>query len=125
MNVQSDKDVGALRDIHLTIDALSKQVARLKSKADQIKSGRVKPTERQVADHAIIRYLERIEGVDIEAAKARIRAYTEACSTTGVRGILLHPDGNMVVTNRAGLIVTVLPPGATNPHESKDWEPDQ
>jgi hypothetical protein len=123
MTLQSDKAVGELRDIYLTIDALGKQMARLKSKADAIKNGRTKPTERQVADHAIIRYLERVEGVDMEAVKSRIRLYTEACATTGVRGIFMHPDGNQIVTNRAGLIVTVLPPGAITPHESKDWEP--
>jgi hypothetical protein len=118
----SDKDVGNLRDLNLALDAVMKQGARLRSQIDRLRNSRINPTERQCADHAIIRFMERVEGVDIEAVKARLRAYTEQCSKTGVRGIMMHPDGNQVVTNRAGLIVTVLPPGTTSGYESKDWD---
>lgn len=116
----SDTVIAELKDIGQQEAVLGAQLARLRSRREKIIAGRVKPTERQISEHALIRYMERIEGLDLEAVKSRARAYVLQCQETGVPGIFLHSTGIQVVTNRHGLIVTFLPPGERMPYPSKD-----
>jgi hypothetical protein len=108
----ADTDVSALRDIGLLEDVLGKQLARLRSKRERIFRNRTPLNERQITDHAIVRYLERVGGIDMEAAKARIREFVGDCTPTDVKGILRHPTGVQVVVSTRGLVVTILPEDA-------------
>lgn len=112
-NALPDSDVAELRDIGLMEDALGKQMSRLKAKRDNIlRKQAMVSAELQVTDHAIVRYLERVEGYDVEALKSRVRGYLKETAATGVKGVYLHPQGQQVVVSARGLIVTVLPPGS-------------
>lgn len=56
-----------------------------------------------VSDHAVLRWLERVQGLDIEAARKRIRrevalAVKLGASSTTVDGIVFHLSGDTVVT---------------------------
>ena len=118
----TDSVMAELKDIGQEEGVLGRQLALLHRRREYLLRSRIKPTERQVADHAIVRFIERVDGVDLEAIKSRIRAYAEECSPTGVNGILRHPSGTRVVTNVHGLIVTILPPGEDDDYPSKDFE---
>jgi hypothetical protein len=75
-------------------------------------------SKRPVTDHALVQYLNRVEGYDIEAAKDRLRAYLEASQPTAINGIHRHPvSRHQVVVSKAGLVVTVLPADAPT-HET-------
>lgn len=63
------------------------------------------PDKCPVSDHAVLRYLERVAGVDVEGLRARIWKQTRSaaankCSSTTVGGIRFEI--------RDGIIVTVL-----------------
>lgn len=105
----TDGDVAQLRDIGLLEDVLGKHLSRLKAKRQTILNARTAPEERQVTDHAIVRYLERVEGVDIEALKDRVRAFVAEATATPTKGVRQHPSGLQVIVNPGGVIVTILP----------------
>lgn len=104
-----DTPVSQLRDIGLIEDALSRQLARLRAKRDNILRQKAKAGDIQLTDHAIVRYLERVEGLDLAAVSERIRAYVAECQPSSVKGITIHPSGLQVVRNRIGTVVTILP----------------
>lgn len=62
-----------------------------------------------VTDHAVIRYLERIEGVDIEAIRDYLSSdnvlFAIAMSKGRAESAVIHPDGFRLVIN-AGKVVT-------------------
>jgi len=119
----SDIEANELRDIGLLEDVLGKQLARLRARRNRMLNTSIKPSERPVADHGLMRYLERVEHLNVEAAKARLREWFTHCEPTGVRGVYQHPTtGEQVVTNRSGVIVTVLPAGHRMGYESSDFE---
>lgn len=118
--IYRDTDVGNLRDLGLMLDVVGKHFARLRQRRENILNSRTQPEDRQVADHAIVRYLERVEGIDIEAVKNRLRAYVETMEPTPVKGVLRHPQsGIQTIINRSGLVVTFLPNEAELGYESK------
>lgn len=112
-----------LRDIHLLEDALGKQLARLRAKRHRLLVARAPMAEKQITDHAIVRWLERHEGMDIEKIKTDIRAYIAQCEQTEVKGVLRHPDGLEVIVDKKGVVVTIVPsdhPG----YPTRDWSED-
>lgn len=63
----------------------------------------------QVTDHAVIRWLERVEGQDIEAARRSILACDpDRWIARGAAGLLLPQLGVRLVAH-AGTIKTVIP----------------
>lgn len=70
----------------------------------------------RVSDHAVIRYLERVQGVDVEAVRREISQVVATAED--------HPGASGVVLNglrykvRDGVVTTILPtrsPGAEGP----------
>lgn len=60
----------------------------------------------RVSDHAIIRYLERVEGLDMDIIRAEILAIAGPAAAAGAK--VLRRDGYTYIIER-GAIVTVLP----------------
>lgn len=64
-----------------------------------------------MTDHAIVRYLERIEHVDVEAIKARIIEMVAGAEDDG-RGNRLTADGILIAFDEPhGVVTTVYKPG--------------
>lgn len=59
-----------------------------------------------VTDHAVIRYLERVEGMDIEAVRRRIGRKVDRAVELGATGAVV--DG-VVYRMREGVVITVAP----------------
>lgn len=68
-------------------------------------------TSPEVSDHAVVRYLERVAGVDIEAVRRLILAdvVRKAVETFGT-GKVQHPDGFRVVFEERN-VVTIYAAG--------------
>lgn len=66
----------------------------------------------KVTDHAVIRYLERVQGLDVVAVRRQILhpAVIEAVSVLGGNGSYPHPDG-YVLKMAGGVVVTVTNSG--------------
>ncbi len=65
----------------------------------------MKKPRHPVTDHAVIRYLERVEGVDIEAIRCHIGHIADRGIETGANGVV---SGGFVYRIDAGQVVTVL-----------------
>lgn len=59
-----------------------------------------------VTDHAVIRYLERVEGMDIETIRRRIGRKVDRAVELGAMGAVV--DG-VVYRLRDGVVITVAP----------------
>lgn len=121
-----DEDVGKLRDLGLIEHSLIRTLASIKDRRHKILSKHAKISEPQVTDHAIVRYLERVEGLDLTAVRDHIRAYQAASQPTGVKGVHRHPDGNQIIISNVGVIVTILPTDApiATPYIDPNETPD-
>lgn len=68
----------------------------------------------QVSDHALVRYLQRIGGFDIERLRSTIAARCAEAARAGASGIII--DGHEFIIQRAfdgsAVVTTVLPPQA-------------
>ncbi|WP_297772724.1 hypothetical protein [uncultured Roseovarius sp.] len=58
-----------------------------------------------VTDHAVIRYLERVKGVDIEALRREIGRVADAGIEAGATGVI---SGGFVYRIETGVVITVL-----------------
>lgn len=67
----------------------------------------------RISDHAVLRWLERVHGIDVEGFRQELRAQVEPAivvgSSIGRRFTLKRPDGNYVIDNET--LITVTPPG--------------
>ena len=59
-----------------------------------------------MSDHAIVRYLDRVRGVDIEGVKSEIMAVAGGAAALGAKAV--RRGGSCYVIDR-GTIITVLP----------------
>lgn len=64
-------------------------------------------SEHRVSDHAILRYLERAKGIDVEAVRAHILALCKPAMAAGATA--LRSEGVQFQFSRTGAVVTVLP----------------
>ncbi|MBR0995607.1 hypothetical protein JQ580_33375 [Bradyrhizobium japonicum] len=60
----------------------------------------------RASDHAVIRYLERVEGLDLDIIRAEILSIAGAAAAVGAK--VIRKDGNSYVIEK-GVIVTVIP----------------
>jgi hypothetical protein len=65
----------------------------------------MKKPRHPVTDHAVIRYLERVQGVDIEAIRREIGRVADKGIEAGAGGVI---SGGFVYRIAAGVVVTVL-----------------
>ena len=61
------------------------------------------PTNPAITDHAVVRYLERVKGIDVEAARAEIAAIVSRGVQLGAQSVVLggmryRLEGHHVVT---------------------------
>jgi hypothetical protein len=69
------------------------------------------PQRYEVSDHAVVRYLERVEGIDIGAVRDTITLSCEAGKPL-IGEKLRGGDGVLYCINAEGFVTTVLPIGA-------------
>jgi hypothetical protein len=64
-----------------------------------------------VSDHALLRYLQRVKGVDLDAIRAEILSPTmRAAIQAGASAVNIN--GHLYAIRNDGCVVTVLPAGA-------------
>ena len=72
------------------------------------------PAEDVVTDHALLRWLERVHGLEIEWMRAQLRAEVAALAASGVRQF--RTAHGIYIFSPKRRLVTVLPPdAATSP----------
>lgn len=60
-----------------------------------------------VSDHAVVRYLERIVGIDVESIRQRITAGRERAIADCERGEIKCHTNNMKLYVRNGIVITI------------------
>lgn len=65
----------------------------------------MKKPRHPVTDHAVIRYLERVQGVDIEAIRRRIGRVADQGVEAGANGVI---SGGFIYRIADGVVVTVV-----------------
>lgn len=60
-----------------------------------------------VSDHAVLRYLERVKGVDVERIRAEMNSPAPALADTFGAPVLIGRDGERLVI-REGVVTTVI-----------------
>lgn len=65
----------------------------------------MKGRKNMVSDHAIVRYLERVYGVDIAALRRRIEKTTDGARSQGARAVV--SQGVRYVLSAGGKVITI------------------
>lgn len=65
-----------------------------------------------ITDHALMRYLERVEGLDVEAIRRyllteNVQVAASLTASSGTRSTVVHPDGFRLVL-QGGKVVTCM-----------------
>ena len=67
----------------------------------------------RITDHAVLRWLERVHGVDVEGFRQQLLSEVEAAAVVGgaigKRFTLKRAEGNYIIDNDT--LITVTPPG--------------
>jgi len=92
-----------LNNVHRSYDLKRRQLKELKVKIDNYQEQDI-----SVSDHAIVRYLERIKGLDIEEYKQEIlsKEVLSLIEKLGNSGSYPNQDFQIVLKN--GVVITVL-----------------
>ncbi len=92
-----------LNNVHRSYDLKRKQLKELKLKIDNFEEQEI-----SVSDHAIVRYLERIDNLDIDNIKQRIlsQEVLVLIEKLGKNGRYPNQDFQIVLKN--GVVITVL-----------------
>lgn len=82
-----------------------------------------RPVKVHVSDHALLRYLERVGGYEIERLRKDIAARLHPFAGIGRGAVII--DGHAYVLNRnpekGVVLVTILPPGRNRLDVPADW----
>jgi TolA-binding protein len=93
------------------ITTLSEQLKNIQTEIESLKS----PEEILITEHAILRYLERVKGIDIEAIKQEIlpkNVRDQAMVLGGSSG--KYPTATHTVIVKTGVVVTIIPKDEAN-----------
>jgi hypothetical protein len=71
----------------------------------------------KVSDHALLRYLERVKGINIEAARAEVEEITGVAAALGA--MTVARDGHVYVLSLDYTVKTVLPKGGKPSRRSR------
>lgn len=110
MSDELDSEIG---DISNAIGRLNTALATLRLRHAELKEERLRrgQRERSVSDHAVVRYLERHEGLDIEAVREELRAIADASTPAKDGEHHWHEESQLIlILGEAGQIITVLAP---------------
>lgn len=77
-------------------------------------------TADSVTDHAVMRYLERVYGVDVPALKRRIALATKEARAAGASGVKI--DGVRYVLSPNGRVVTIDAGADVMPKRGRRWK---
>lgn len=81
------------------IDKLARRIERIKQEGNIHK----------VSDHAVLRYLERVQGLDIEAIRENLRTNeVRELSIDAPSGTFIPHRDNFIIVVRDGVVVTVI-----------------
>jgi hypothetical protein len=69
-----------------------------------------------VTDHALVRYLERVHGVDMEALRKRIGRKVRKAVSHGANGVRIKGVSFKLIDNR---VITVRPPYARSRNKNR------
>lgn len=111
--MSDDKLLSLRADLGDELRILQSQTQRLRARMDRVKKELAfrDRDETMVTDHAVVRYLERIEGRDIDALRATIRQIAFESEATDVQECRLHESGNRVIMNLVtNTVITILRP---------------
>jgi len=100
-----DKEKELLKDLNQARLVYEEHARKRKSVEDQIKQMTSNPKKPIVSEHAILRYLERVQGVDINAIGEEI--LTKAIPIP-LHGKLTKKVGDYSIVSRDNVIVTVV-----------------
>lgn len=108
--VDWEKDVSKLekerKDLDKRLHSLHCSIDRTKKKIKQLQETAEEPL---ISDHAIIRYLERVKGFDIEAIKKEMMP-DKLRNVIGTLNSGKFPTGEFTAVVRDKLVVTVVTP---------------
>lgn len=96
-------DLGALRQsLQDRANNLATHITSLKNRLARQTGGR------RVSDHAVVRYLERVFGIDMERTRDDIRRLVDESTPFASCDGLWHSKGMVFILNDDGAVVTVL-----------------
>ena len=104
---KEEKEIGRqILTLGERVKIIEKDRARLQAQLDEFE----KEHPIELSDHAVLRYLDRIEGINIGAVKARVldKRTREAIKTLGGSGTFPVGTSHRIVAKK-GKIITVLP----------------
>lgn len=108
--LSDDALLDAMNDLACLIQERSVSIHNLRRTKQAMKDEHLRrnPDARRVSDHAIVRYLERVIGYDIQAIREALRRDADAAVPCEKAGFCWHPDGHVLVIGDDGQIITVL-----------------
>lgn len=109
-----DEIVSEIAEISIIKQQVNARLVRVSAEKDRLireandRGERV----REVTDHAVIRYLQRWMGVNIEEIREKIRIMANESEVvkSDIDARYFHPTGTLLITNDRGAVVTVLSP---------------
>lgn len=119
MNADSIKS--AMADLSVLEQKGCSDVAMIRRKKDALHIDLIRSggAERDVTDHAVLRYLERFKGVDISSIRAEIRALADGSEAAKDGEHHWHPTNVILVLGDRGQVITVLSPEQAAKHEGR------
>lgn len=69
----------------------------------------------RVTDHAVLRYLERVGGIDVDRLRLEIAGKTEEADIAGACGVTINGYSYRIAHGLAGPVVTTVMPAGWSP----------
>lgn len=110
IEISDDQLCNEIDDLLSLESSLQARVAAVRRAKDERKKERIRRgiISREVSDHAIVRYLERCKGFDVEALRQELRSIVDEAAPSVEGGYLWHSSGVGLVLGQDGRVVTVL-----------------
>lgn len=108
-----------MRDLSAMETALNSKLMAVRGAKNALRQGifHCSEDDRVVSDPAVLRYLERHKGIDVEALRIELRALARDAIPAKDCEHYVHPTGVIMVLGEAGRIVTVL-----SPEQAAKWD---
>lgn len=105
----SDKLRGQIKDLGNLIGKTGEFLAQLRRSQTKLKHALAREDpERKVTDHAVVRYLERVRGIDMDEVRTEIRALANEAQEVKGGDHYWHPDGVILIIGDDAQVVTIL-----------------
>jgi len=108
--LSDDQLCNEIDDLTTLESGLQSKVAAVRRAKGDCKKERIRRglLTRTVSDHALVRYLERCKGFDMETFRDELRRMVDESAPSKDGECLLHPTGTGLIVGQDGQIVTVL-----------------